>query len=87
MANAIRDVLTGAGAAPAPGTPMATVAGASNGTPASTGGGMATVGNTQGGSTSVARIQVAIGLGFLIAVAILVLLNRAGFKFSVTVGR
>ena len=36
--------------------------------------------------TSVARIKVSISLLFLIAVAGLVLLHRAGFRFSVTVG-
>jgi hypothetical protein len=75
MTTAAREVLFG-GAATAPGSPAATIAGNSTGTT----GAMTTSG------TSVARIQVSIALGFLVAVAVLVLLNRAGFKFSVTVG-
>lgn len=77
MSNPIRDVLAGSNAPP-PGTPAATVAGAS------TGAGL--VATPTGAGTSVARVQISIALGFLVAVAILVLLNRAGFKFSVTVG-
>lgn len=78
MTSVLRDVLYTGGAPIAPGSPAATVAGSSNGT--------AQVTNTTGTTTSVARVQISIALGFLIAVAILVLLNRAGFKFSVTVG-
>jgi hypothetical protein len=76
MNNAVRDVLFVGGPATAPGSPAAAIAGSS------TGGAAAPVGP----GTSVARVQISIALGFLVAVGVLVMLNRAGFKFSVTVG-
>jgi len=75
--NAVRDVLAAGGSAPmAPGSPAFTAAGSSTGAVAA----------PTGAGTSVARVQISIALGFLVAVGVLVLLNRAGFKFSVTVG-
>lgn len=75
--NAVRDVLNAGIAPQAPGSPAAAIAGSS------TGAGVMAPG---GASTSVARVQISIALGFLVAVAVLVMLNKAGFKFSVTVG-
>lgn len=75
--NAVRDVLFTGGPALAPGSPATAVAGSSNG---------AGVMAPGGAGTSVARVQISIALGFLVAVAVLVMLNKAGFKFSVTVG-
>lgn len=46
----------------------------------------AAVCNTSGGQTSLGRVQLTTALLFLGAVAALVLLNHAGFKFSATVG-
>lgn len=46
--------------------------------------GMSGTGNGQG--TSVARIKISVSIMFLAAVVALVLLHRAGFRFSVTVG-
>lgn len=77
MSSVIRDVLAG-GPATMPGTPAAAIAGASTGANG--------VSSPAGASTSIARVQISIALGFVVAVGVLVLLNRAGFKFSVTVG-
>ena len=82
--NAVRDVLSG-GFAPAgyaPATPAAAIAGPV-GAGQATGG---TVANTSGGSTSVLRVQVAIGVMFLLAIAALIALHKLGFSFSVTAG-
>lgn len=46
----------------------------------------ATISNTSGGNVSLGRVQVTTAVLFLLAVGALVLLNKAGFKFSVTVG-
>lgn len=46
----------------------------------------AAVSNTSGGSCSLGRVQITTAVLFAGAVLILVALNRAGFKFSVTVG-
>lgn len=46
----------------------------------------AAVCNTSGGQVSLGRVQLTTAALFAIAIGALILLNRAGFKFSVTVG-
>lgn len=46
----------------------------------------ASISNTSGGNVSLGRVQVTTAVLFALAVGALVLLNKAGFKFSVTVG-
>jgi hypothetical protein len=46
----------------------------------------ASIANTSGGVVSLGRVQVTTCALFLFAVGALIVLNRAGFKFSVTVG-
>jgi hypothetical protein len=72
--NPIRDVLYANAAPLPPGSPAAAVGSATPGAGAA-------VGAPHG-----ARVQIGITCAFVVAVAVLVLLNRAGFKFSVTVG-
>lgn len=46
----------------------------------------AAISNTSGGQVALGRVQITTAALFLLAIGALVLLNRAGFKFSVTVG-
>jgi hypothetical protein len=57
-------------------TPQPWMAGASTGT----------ITNTSGGAAPLGHVQIAIGAALLLSIAALVLLNKAGFRFSVTVG-
>lgn len=45
-----------------------------------------TVANTSGGEASLGRVQIATAALLLISLAVLVAMNKAGFRFSVTVG-
>lgn len=42
--------------------------------------------NTAGSSASLGHVQIAVGAMLLLSLAVLVVMNKAGFRFSVTVG-
>lgn len=44
------------------------------------------VSNTAGTSANLGHVQIAVGAMLLLSLAVLVLMNKAGFRFSVTVG-
>jgi len=49
-------------------------------------GGNTSVQNSSGGAAPLGHVQIAIGAALLLSLAVLVVLNKAGFRFSVTVG-
>jgi len=42
--------------------------------------------NSAGSAASLGHVQIAVGAMLLLSLAVLVLMNKAGFRFSVTVG-
>lgn len=48
--------------------------------------GPAAVSNTAGTSASLGHVQIAVGAMLVLSIAVLILMNKAGFRFSVTVG-
>jgi hypothetical protein len=69
------------------GSPMVSQdAGTSTPQPWMAGSSTGTITNSSGGQAPLGHVQIAIGATLLLSIAVLVLLNKAGFRFSVTVG-